>query len=154
MANIVESRYFRSGLLFLVCLLTLTGCPGSGDRIRFDETTQVSRVGKDVCFRVLNSQGYQPAIISINLRHTPSIEKTFTDDPDVIIKNGLLCISPSFYSFPEKGQFIVEYVLTSKKHNHEPRKFVVTLEINKGRIYNVPPTDKEITRPYNEISEG
>lgn len=153
MVSRLACHYLRSSLLFFICLETLTGCPGSGDRLRFDETTQVSRVGKDVCFNIINAQDYQPAIISINPRHTPSREKEFTDNPELLIANGLLCIPPSFYRFPTKGQFIVEYVLTSKRHEDAPRKFVITLEITNGHIYNVPPTSREITRPYGEITE-
>lgn len=151
MVKITDSRMLWFVLLSGICLLTLTGCPGSGDRMRSDETAEVSRVGQDVCFRVTDAQDYQPAIISINLRNTPSSEKKFTDGPDLLVKAGLLCIPPSFYRFPDVGQFIVEYVLTSKKHEDEPRKVVVVLEISNGRIYNVTPTDMEMTRPYDEM---
>jgi hypothetical protein len=128
----------------------LTGCPGSGDQIRFDETALVSRMGEDVCFRVSDAQDYKPAIISINPRHTPSREKKFTDNPGLLILNGMLCIPPSFYRFPNEGQFIVEYVLTSVNRESEPRKVVVTLAISNGRIYNTKPSYQEITRPYGE----
>ncbi|MGL5424621.1 MAG: putative T6SS immunity periplasmic lipoprotein [Serratia fonticola] len=137
----------------LFCLQTLTGCPGVGDRMRFDETAQVRAVGDKVCFSVSEAQDYQPAIISINPRNTTSFEKKFTDNPNLSVKEGVLCIPPAFYRFPDKGQFIVEYVLTSPTHRETPRKVVVGLEISQGRIYNVPLTDMEISRPYSEVNK-
>jgi hypothetical protein len=55
------------GMLLLASLLALTGCPGSGDRLRPDETTSVRRTANnEVCFAVHNAQDYQPVFISIN----------------------------------------------------------------------------------------
>ncbi|MBF7978979.1 MULTISPECIES: hypothetical protein [Rahnella] len=115
MVKIFEYRFLWSGLLLLLSLPVLTGCPGPGDRMRPDETAQVSQQDESVCFNV-------------------------TD--------GKLCIPPSFYRFPDKGQFIVEYLLTSAKHEGKPRNFVVTLEVNHGHVYNVTPTEREISLPY------
>ncbi|WP_244263010.1 putative T6SS immunity periplasmic lipoprotein [Yersinia mollaretii] len=149
----LKFRFLCSGLLCLICLLTLTGCPGIGDRVRFDETAQVRIVGDDVCFLVADAQDYQPADMGINPRGTASKNKTFIFEPNLTVANGKLCIPPSFYHFPDKGQFIVEYILISKKYKDEPRKVVVTLEVMDGHIYNIPPNDMEITRPYSEMNK-
>lgn len=130
-----------------LCLLMLTGCPGPGDRMRFDETAQVSQQGDNVCFNITDARDYQPANMGINPRSTPSKEKNFNFSPGLTVADGTLCIPPSFYHFPDKGQFIIEYLLISKKYD-EPRSFVITLEINGGRIYNVTPTEREISLPY------
>src|SRR5436190_13076600 len=142
----VKANYFRvlwAALLSGVPLQMLIGCPGPGDRARFDETAQVIQQGDSVCFNIPDAQGYQLADIGINPRGTPSKEKHFSFTPGLRIDEGTLCIPPSFYRFPGKGQFIIEYVLISKKHDDEPRNFVITLEINKGHVYNVTPTERE-----------
>ncbi|EAQ4906427.1 hypothetical protein FCJ48_18335 [Salmonella enterica] len=113
-----------------------------------DETALVSQKGDSVCFTVTDAQDYQPASIGINPRGTPSKEKDFNFSPGLTIADGQLCIPPSFYRFPDKGQFIVEYSLTSETHKDAPRNVVVTLEVNHGNIYNVTPTEREISLPY------
>ncbi len=153
MVNISKHQFLWSGAFLFPCILMLTGCPGPGDRMRFDETAQVNVVGDKVCFSVTDPLDYRPADIAINPRGTPSKNKAFTFDPDLTVTEGELCIPPSFYRFPDKGQFIVEYVLTSQHHKNEPRKVVVTFESKNGRIYNVPPNNMEISRPYGEVSK-
>lgn len=153
MVKVTDFRVLWSALLSCVCLLMLTGCPGPGDRMRFDETALVIQQGDRVCFNVMDAQDYQPAVIGINPRGTPSKDKNYIFGPALTVTDRRLCVPPSFYRFPDKGQFLIEYVLTSKKNDDEPRSFVVTLEISHGRIYNVPPTGREITRPYSELTK-
>lgn len=141
-------RMRRPVFLTGMCLLLLTGCPGPGDRLTPDETAKVTQKGENVCFSIDDSRDYQPANIGINPRGTLSKDKNFYFSPDLTIADDLLCIPPSFYRFPDKGQFIVEYTLTSNKYDDSPRKFVVTFEINSGHIYNVTPTEREILLPY------
>lgn len=148
MVKMIGFRMFRTALLSGICLLILTGCPGPGDRMLPDETAIVSKQGENVCLNVPDAQDYQPADIGINPRGTPSKNKNFNFSPGLSVIDRKLCIPPSFYRFPDKGQFIIEYILISKKHDDEPRKFVVTMEINNGRIYNVTPTEREISLPY------
>ncbi|MCT4712262.1 hypothetical protein MUA04_19005 [Enterobacteriaceae bacterium H11S18] len=134
-----------------LCLGVLTGCPGPGDRFIPHETTSVSKQGKNVCFNITDAQDYQPADIGINPRGTPSKEKNFNFSPELTIDDGKLCIPPSFYHFPDNGRFVVEYILVSKKHEDEPRKFVVGVGMNNEQVYNFPLTDREIARPYGSI---
>lgn len=148
MVKPIKIRVLWSILLSGACLLILTGCPGPGDRMIPDETAQVSQQGGDVCFTVKDEQDYQLADIGINPRGTPSKDKDFNFSPALTVANGQLCIPPSFYRFPEKGQFIIEYLLKSETHKNAPRNVVVTLEVNYGHIYNVTPTEREITLPY------
>ncbi|WMY72558.1 hypothetical protein RHD99_13820 [Buttiauxella selenatireducens] len=148
MVKQIKTRVLCAAFLSGVCLLMLTGCPGPGDRMRPDETAQVDLQGENVCFNVTEAQDYQPADMAINPRGTLSKNKNINFSPDLKVSDGKLCIPPSYYRFPDKGQFIVEYVLTSAKHDSEPRRFVVTLEINHGHIYNVTPTESEIALPY------
>lgn len=115
MVKLNTFRVLWSALLSGVCLFMLTGCPEPGNRMRFDETAQVSQQGDNVCFNVTDAQDYQPADIGINSRGIPSKEKNFNFTPDLTVANGKLCIPPSFYRFPDKGHFIIEYVLISKK---------------------------------------
>lgn len=76
-----------------------------------DETTSVSKAGEDVRFQVLNAKSYQPSLIAINPRGTPPQKLSVTDLANLTVKNGELCISPNFYRFPAKGQFIVQNIL-------------------------------------------
>lgn len=116
--------------------------------MHFDETAIVSKEGSSVCMNITNAQDYQPVDMGVNIRGTPSKEKNYDFSPNLTVNNGRLCIPPSFYQFPDKGQFIIEYVMKSKKNPKRPRNFVVTLEVDKGRIFNVTPTQREIFLPY------
>ncbi|ENU7098787.1 putative T6SS immunity periplasmic lipoprotein [Salmonella enterica] len=145
----VINRYARvmlAGVLGLLSLSVLTGCPGVGDRLEPDETAQVIADGPNICFLVSEPGDYQPKDMGINPRGTPPKEKHFDFSPALKVTDGELCIPPSYYHFPEKGQFIAEYILASKQHADEPRKVVVTFEVSPGQVHNVPPTDMEITR--------
>ncbi|MCU5773104.1 hypothetical protein N5923_09880 [Erwiniaceae bacterium BAC15a-03b] len=133
-------------ILFLISLLALTGCPGSGDRLKADETTSASMTENGVCFQITNAEDYQPSFIAINQRGTPPKQQTFTNNPNLTIQNGQLCIPPSFHRFPDKGQFIVNYVLASKKQSDSPRRFVVGFEISGNHIRDLPLTEQEIVR--------
>ncbi|HEO0718501.1 TPA: hypothetical protein U5E38_003095 [Yersinia enterocolitica] len=99
-----------------------------------------------ICFLVPNADDYQPANIAINPRGTPHREKKITFDPTLRVTDGKLCIPPSFYSFPDKGQFIVGYVLTSKAQSNVPRRIVAGIEISDSRVYGIPLTDREAAR--------
>lgn len=137
--------------LNLSCIFLLTGCPGQGDRFRLNETTQVKLIDGNVCFHITDAQDYHPAIISINLRGTPSKQQAFVDSPPLSIKSEQLCIPPSFYHFADNRKYIVDFVLTSDRNIDEPRKFVVGVEVNHSQFYNFPLTDREIARPYGSI---
>lgn len=116
--------------------------------MHFDETAIVNKEDSKICMNITNAQDYQPVDMGINIRGTPSKEKRYNFSPGLTVNNGRLCIPQSFYQFPDKGQFIIEYVLKSKENPKQPRSFVVTLEVDKGRIYNVTPTEREIFLPY------
>ncbi len=151
MVKVPGFNLFFPVVLSGMCLLILTGCPGPGDRFIPNETTSVSKQGENVCFSIADAQDYQPADIGINPRGTPSKEKDFNFSPGLAIADGKLCIPPSFYHFPDEGQFVVEYLLISKKYDDAPRKFVVGVGVGHGKVYNFPLTDREIARPYGSI---
>jgi len=142
---------YRKILLCLVCFI-LTGCPGVGDRLQPDEQTVLRVIGDNVCLLIPDARDYQPANIAINLRGTSSQEQNITFSPALQVTDDMLCISPTFYHFPKQGQFIIKSVLTSKKYHNAPRKMVAGLAISEGRFTNLPLTDREILRPYSEIS--
>lgn len=142
-----------SSPLLIACSFALTGCPGGGDRMHFDETTQVITAGDHICFLVPDAQDYQPTLIAINPKGTSSQQQTFTSNPPLVIINGQLCIPLSFYHFPDKGLFIVEYILASRQHADEPRSIVVGVGVSQGRFYNIPLTNMEINRPLSEINK-
>lgn len=138
-------------LLSFFCLSILTGCPGSGDRMRFEETAQASRKGNNVCVNIDNAQDYQPVDMGINLRGTLSKEKDFDFAPTLKVIDGELCIPPSYYHFENGKKYIVEFVLHSTLDNKETRGFVVGVGVNSNQVYNFPLTDREFARPYGSI---
>ncbi|PJD11872.1 hypothetical protein B9Q20_04700 [Enterobacter mori] len=141
----------NSLLLALFCLPILTGCPGPGDRFRFDETAQVSKKGDNVCVSIDNAQDYQPVDMGINLRGTPSKEKEFNFSPGLKIIEGELCIPPSYFHFENGSKYIVEFVLHPTLDNKGARSFVVGVGINNNQVYNFSLTDREFARPYSSI---
>ncbi|GAA3606571.1 hypothetical protein GCM10023078_37040 [Gibbsiella greigii] len=44
----------------------LAGCSSSGDRLKADETTTVSKIGEDICFQVPDVGNYPLSLIAIN----------------------------------------------------------------------------------------
>ncbi|QKJ87263.1 hypothetical protein PMPD1_2318 [Paramixta manurensis] len=132
--------------LLLISSILVTGCPGIGDRLQPDETTSVSKIRDEICFLVPNSRDYQPIFIAINQRNKPSQEMTFTRKPDLHVQNGQLCLPADFYAFPEKGEFIVQYILASQKDSESRRSVVSAFEIANGRVHNLTLTRQEITR--------
>ena len=144
----------RDALLILLSLALLTGCPGSGDALRPDEISVSSTKGDSVCFSVPESEDYQPVTISIEPRGTRFRDREITFDPKLRVVNNLLCIPPSFYLFPDKGQFIISYVLRSKRHEDTPRRMVAGIEIHNDCIFDIPLNDMEAVRPYGELSNS
>ncbi|WP_312670020.1 putative T6SS immunity periplasmic lipoprotein [Pseudescherichia sp.] len=138
-------------VLTIPFIFLLMGCPGQGDRLQLDETTQVKLIGDNICFHITNARNYQPAIISINLRGTSPKKQEFIDNPSLRIRSEQLCIPPSFYQFTDNEKYIVEFVLTSLGSAAEPRKFVVGVGLDHGQVYGFPLTDREILRPYGSI---
>ena len=93
----------RPALLSLTCLLALTGCPGSGDRLTPDEEATVIMMADNVCFEVQDAGDYQPADIAINPRGTPYKEQNIILAPALRVRDGKLCVPPLFTPSPIKG---------------------------------------------------
>lgn len=126
---------------FLVTLavslpIILTGCP-MGDRFKIDETAQVAREGKSICFSVEAASDYQPTEISISRRGANLSERKFIIQPDLSVIDGKLCIPPSFYQFQDDGRFIINYVLVSSVNNKSPRRVVVGIELISGEVKRI-----------------
>lgn len=146
------SRFLGCYALLTGILTLLTGCPGAGDRIRFDETANVYTVGNDVCFSVSSAKGYRLYDIAINARRTPTKDKKYILNPALIITDGRFCIPPSFYRFENNGEFLVEYLLVYGTNNDagEARKVVAAVGMKNKRAYNLPLADTEISRQSGE----
>ncbi len=142
-------RFLFFTMLSLFCLLMLTGCPWGQMKYYPSETASTYMNGDSVCFFIPNAQDYQPVFISINLRSTPPKEGTFTDEPNLTIIDGKLCIPPSFYHLPDTstGPFIVQLVIESKDKGNHPRHFVLGFEMLNSRAYDVPLTKREYDEP-------
>lgn len=97
------SRFLGCYALLTGILTLLTGCPGAGDRIRFDETANVYTVGNDVCFSVSSAKGYRLYDIAINARRTPTKDKKYILNPALIITDGRFCIPLLFIALRTTG---------------------------------------------------
>lgn len=139
---------------FLLTLTLITGCPGHGDYLRPDEIATVSTRGDNVCFSVQEPEDYQPVTISIYPGGTRFRERKITLEPTLRIVNSQLCIPPSFHRFPDKGQFIVRYVLHSAHHKDTPRRMVAGVEIADGCIFDIPLNDREAVMPYGVLKNS
>lgn len=150
----VKIIHFCCRSAFLLSLTLLTGCPGRGDYLSPDEIATVSTRGDNVCFSVPEPEDYQPVSISIDPRGTRSRDRQITFDPPLHILNSQLCIPPSFHNFPDKGQFVVRFVLHSERHQDTPRRLVAGVEIGSECIFDIPLTDMEAVRPYGELKSS
>ncbi|WP_312456018.1 putative T6SS immunity periplasmic lipoprotein [Pseudescherichia sp.] len=134
-----------SPLLLVASISLLAGCPGSGDRLKADETAAVSKCGENICFQVPDAGSYQPTLIAINPRGTPPQKLKFTDSPMLAVENGNLCLSPDFYHFPENGQYIVQYILEAPGDRDPQRSVVTGIEFSDGHVRSIPLNEGETT---------
>ncbi|MFJ5329953.1 putative T6SS immunity periplasmic lipoprotein [Pectobacterium versatile] len=127
-----------SAFLLIVTSFLLVGCPGSGDRLKPDELTSVRQVGSDLCFLVSDARDYQPTLIAISTRAAQPQEWTLYENPSVIVTQGELCISPSFYRFLDDSTYVVRYILQSKKYGDLRRSVVSAIAFTNGSVRSVP----------------
>ncbi|AXU96662.1 hypothetical protein CI789_16425 [Erwinia persicina] len=144
-------RVMRAGLLAVICLQTLTGCPGPGDRLKPDEEGHIIVNDGSVCFSVNGGDDYVLKYISINPRGTKPKDEKIIFSPQLRINNEFLCIPPSFYKFNKDGQYFIQASFASFRHADRPRRIVSALEVSKGVVHSIRPNDMEILRPYDEM---
>lgn len=144
-------QVLRASLLAVICLQTLTGCPGTGDRLEPDEEGHVIVNDGGVCFSVNHGDDYVLNYISINPRGTNTKDEKTIFSPQLRVSNELLCIPPAFYDFNKEGQYFIQASFSSLKHANRPRRIVSALEVSKGVVYSIRPNDMEILRPYDEM---
>lgn len=68
-----SALFFRG--LTVPFVFLLAGCPGKGDQLQLDETTQVKLVSDSICFRITNPQDY-PACNYIDKSQRDAPEET------------------------------------------------------------------------------
>lgn len=133
-------------LLFSICILTLTGCPGRGDRISPEEKAKISMIGRSICLWVPNTEHYRLSDLSIYSRDTLPAQRKYMFGSDFKIINGTLCVPPERWPLPAKGQFIARYFLTSISSTEPLRKVTTGFEISNGEVKAIPLTDREVVR--------
>ncbi|MDH2914116.1 hypothetical protein N7V53_16460 [Kosakonia sp. HypNH10] len=134
----------------LLCLPLLSGCP-MGDRVdqRYKpaETAPVMVKNAQVCFTIKDAEDYQPAFISIAPRTTPYKERWYQQAPRLAVKEGKMCIPPGLYKFPDRGEFITTFVLSSKAKAQttafNTRRFNVAFAIDAGHAKPIAVNDSE-----------
>lgn len=139
---------FKFSKAWLFSIFLLSGCPGQGDRLTPSETTKAKLISNDVCFNVPESEDFQPSIIIIAPRKTPHKERWYRENPPLEVRNGSLCIPPTFYSFTPDTPYIVEYLLTSlsKSNSGASRHVVVGFELTSGRVHQLVLDKSEISQ--------
>jgi len=141
---VIRKKMFGGTILIsMVSLLTLTGCPGIGDRVLPREEAKVSMQGESICFWIPDVEDKQPRHIAINPIGTPFQLQKIVFSPDIKVVNEYLCIPPSFFRFPDEGQFIVEYVLAINAQDNTPRIVVTGIEMKNGRVQIIPLSAEE-----------
>jgi len=121
----------------------LGGCHLFGDYIPPDETTTVTKTDNGLCFAVPNAGDYRPATIRIRPRNTPEGTGFSRLMPALSINKGALCIADSYYSFPQNGDFIVNYSLRSPTRQRERRFVVVVFKMVNGEPHLLKPSHDE-----------
>ncbi|WP_448669364.1 putative T6SS immunity periplasmic lipoprotein [Enterobacter mori] len=144
-------RVLCASLLAVICLQTLTGCPGPGDRLKPDEEGHIIVNDGSVCFSVIGGDDYVLKYISINPRGIKPQDEKIIFTPQLQVSNELLCIPPSFYNFKKDGQYFIQASFAAFRHSDRPRRIVSALEVSKGVIHSIRPNDMEILRPYDEM---
>lgn len=99
-----------------------------------------------VCFEIGDADNYQLSAIAISPRGTPFNQQKFMFGSYLKIADGKLCIPPSFWPLPDKGQFIVRYILTSVTQSSRPRKIVTGVEVSNGQVFGISLTNQEALR--------
>ncbi|SCC65303.1 hypothetical protein GA0061070_106010 [Kosakonia oryziphila] len=69
-------------------------------------------------------------------------------NPDLKVEDSQLCITPTLYTFPEQGQFVIRYVLKSSQQNMPVRSVVAAIEVSKTGVRSLPLQSNEGVRPY------
>lgn len=144
-------RVLCASLFAVICLQTLTGCPGPGDRVKPDEEGHIVVNNGNVCFSVNDGDDYVLKYISINPRGKKPENERVIFNPQLRISNELLCIPPSFYNFNNNGQYFIQASFSSLRHADSRRRIVSALEVSKGVVHSIRPNDMEILRPYDEM---
>ena len=108
-------------------------------------------LGKMSVSEVYDSAKHKPSIITITQRGSEFGREKFTIDPPLILIDDKWCITPNFYIFPDKGQFIVSYSLPNDSLDGRPQRVVSGVEVSNGNVHNFHLTDMEIIRPYSEM---
>ena len=138
-------------MLLSCCLTILTGCPGYGDILLSDKEAVVSMEGQNVCFWVKGYEKYKPVLISISPRGVEYGKVRSIINPPLISIDNKWCVTPSFYAFPNQGQYIVMYGIAIGGASDRIQRVVSGVELSNGHVRNFHLTDMEIMRPYNEI---
>ncbi|EOL9003123.1 putative T6SS immunity periplasmic lipoprotein [Cronobacter turicensis] len=139
---------FKAPKLWLLTVFLLAGCPGQGDRLTPSETTTVKLSAQNVCFSVPHAEHYQPSIIIIAPRNTLPKERWYRNKPALNVKDGLLCLPPSFYAFKKQTPYIVEYALipTRDTGSVASRHVVVGFELTNDTVRPLRLNDSEISQ--------
>lgn len=149
----IQQRHSTSlFILSLVSVLTLTGCPWSEMKYHAAEKTSAWMNSDKICFSIPESRDYQPVFISINLRKTLPEKRQFINHPTLLIRDGNLCMPPSFYQFSDNSEspYIVEFVLQSQDKSNPPRSFIAGFDMISGKPRDVQLTKQEYDVPRAE----
>lgn len=129
-----------------ICLLTLTGCPGTGDRVSPEEEAKINIVGENICFWVPDTEQYQLSDFSIYPREALPEQRKYMFGSDFKIIDGNLCLPTKRWSLPQNGQYIARYFLTSRSSNKPFRKVTTGFEILNGEIRPISLDKREVVR--------
>lgn len=154
MISLMKVHCRHSITLFIFSLfyfVTLTGCPGIGDRLAPDEEGHIIVYEEGVCFSFNNGDNYILKYISINPRGTRLRDEKIILNPPLHIVNAFICIPSSLYKFNKDGQCFIRANFTFLKNSTYSRRIFSALEVSNGVVHNIRSDDMEILRPYDEM---
>ncbi|MGV3345752.1 putative T6SS immunity periplasmic lipoprotein [Enterobacteriaceae bacterium LUAb1] len=134
-------------LLMVTVLCSLAGC-WMGDYSPPIETTTVKRTNAGLCFKVSDPGDYRLATLRIRPRGV--VKDFFRMMPALSITDEQLCIPDSYYPFPKKGDFVVDYSLRSPSKMDKRRFMVAVFRLVDGEPYPLKPRNDEVPESDRE----
>lgn len=126
-------------------LFLLTGCPIM-DRdldLRYPapDITAATKVNDNLCVTIPNPSDFQIRMVMIYPRTVPPKERWYQRNPDLKVIDGRVCIPSSFYTFEQRKEYVVQFIMWSDKKHKETdyggRIVIAAFEIDNGHAYRV-----------------
>lgn len=134
-------------LLPTLLSLLLTGCWLLGDYTAPNEIGQVSKTDAGVCFQIKNASDYYVHYLSIRDRDAPTRSGFNKKLPALKIAHDQLCISETYYHFPNSGEINIDIALRSPTKKMRRRFIISEFNMVNGEPHPFAPSEYSIPQP-------